>query len=114
MTVIVEVDVRGLVELERKLANEYESFDAAVRRALAIVGQRGFDWLQANAPELSGLYKRSVTLEIAPNGDVALAVGVRYARAVEKRTGTFNRMKREVMSSKHIAAEVSRQLKLIQ
>ena len=52
MPVELELEVRGLVGIEAKLDARVEAFDDAVRRALIIIGQRGFDYLQQFAPEL--------------------------------------------------------------
>ena len=111
--VSVELEVRGLVEAQQALEAKFEAFDDAVKRALAIVGQRGHDWLESNAPEATGAYKRSVSLDITPDGDVKVSVDVRYARAVEAHSGVFNKMIEETMSRKKVLEEIGRQMEAV-
>ena len=96
--VSVELEIRGLVELERELERKFTAVDDAVRRALAIVAQRGHDYLLEHAPVLSGDYRRSVALEITPAGDVKLSISAPYAKAVAARQGIFNAMIKATMS----------------
>ena len=57
----LELEVRGLVEAQQAIEKKFEAFDDAVRRALAIVGQRGHDhgWSRTCARVATGAYKRS-------------------------------------------------------
>ena len=113
MPIELEFEVKGLDTLEAKLDQHVEAFDDAVKRALVIVGQRGYDYLQRWAPELSGAYKRSVSLDVTPTGDVSISVGVKYAKTVEKYQRPFNEMIEAVMSRKHIMEEISRQMEVV-
>ena len=61
---------------------------------------------------MSGAYKRSVSLDIEPDGSVRVSVDIKYAKALEKRQGPFNEMIKAVMSRRHILAEIDRQMKL--
>ena len=69
--------------------------------------------MQSNAPEDSGLYKRSIELDVSPSGDVKLSAKAGHSKALEARTGTFNKMISEVMTRKHVMAEIGRQMELI-
>ena len=111
--VSVELDVRGLVELEAKLEKLEQGIVDAVDRALVVVGQAGHDWLLEHAPEATGEYKRSIELDVMPNGDVKLSVKAGHAKPVEAMTGVFNKMVREVMSRDVIMKEISRQMDLV-
>lgn len=87
-----------------------EAVDEAGRLALIELGERGQVWLERHAPEVSGFYKRSVSLHVLPTGAVILSVEARYAKALEARRGVFNRMIAAVLSPseyrKVIAAHV--------
>ena len=87
-----------------------EAVDEAGRLALIELGERGQVWLERHAPEVSGFYKRSVFLDVRPDGDVLLIVAAKYAKALEARRGIFNRMIKEVLNPgevrKVIAAHV--------
>ena len=110
---MIELEVLGLVEAQQALEAKFESFDAAVARALVVVGQRGHDYLLEHAPVLTGAYRRSVSLEVTPDGDVKVSIDVRYAKTVEKHQGVFNAMIKATMSRKHVLAEISRQMELV-
>ena len=109
--IAIDMQVKGLVELQAKLEKMERGIVGAVDRALAIVGQRGHDWLLEHAPVLSGDYRKSVSLEITPDGDVKVAVAVPYAKAVEAHQGTFNAMIAATMSSKLVMEEIDRQIR---
>ena len=109
----VDMQVKGLAELQAKLGKLEREVVDAVDRALVVVGQRGFDWLESNAPEASGLYKRSIELDVSPSGDVKLSVKAGHAKPLEATTGIFNKMIKATMSREEIAKEIDRQMELI-
>ena len=90
-----------------KIANTTEE---AARRALVVLGERGQQWLEANAPEVTGFYKERVSLDVRPDGSVLLSVEAPYAKALESRRGIFNRMLNEVLNPAEVRKEVSAQV----
>ena len=88
-----------------------DATEEAGRRALVVLGERGQQWLEANAPEVTGFYKERVSLDVRPDGSVLLSVEAPYSKALEKRRGIFNRMLKEVLDPGDVQKEIAEQVK---
>ena len=112
--IAIDMQVKGLAELQAKLARMDKAIVDATDRALATIGQRLHDHLRETAPVLSGSYRDSIALDIQPDGTVKVSVSVDHALAVEANQGTFNKAVAAVASQKQIFDEIERELALIQ
>lgn len=109
--VSVELDVRG-VGRARGQAREARARDSGCSRIGRWSSSGSVATIGCNSmrPKQTGEYKRSIELDITPDGDVKLSVKAGHAKPVEARTGVFNKMIREVMSRDVIMKEISRQM----
>ena len=98
------------MSIDLRLDEIADATEEARRRALIALGERGQEWLEENAPEVTGFYKGRVSLDVRPDGDVLLSVGAEYAKALEARRAPFNRMIAAVLTPSDFKKEVEAQV----
>ena len=96
--------------IDLRLDEIADATEEAGRRALVVLGERAQQWLEANAPEVSGFYKSRVSMHVRPDGSVLLSAEAPYSKALEKRRGIFNRMLKEVLNPAEVQKEICAQV----